>query len=431
MKNLLITEEEKRRILELHNSFYIQKNKFKIISEQGQPEALLYGKVPMAQTDSEFPNWLATNFPSVVNKYASSPYPWDANTINKIRNENSVNTDPVGQFINVGKKWDAHKAYMANQQQTQANLTKYKQDYAKEQNLKRMDNISKETKSAESEKFVAKGDNLDPNKVNRDARLRNEVEIEFFKKYGRKPTKDDFEKYDPIKDNDILQAIDWILWILKWAGPEAKLAASIVEVGEGIAYICIALSPEYENNISGRVSNVLNGLGKLFGLFNIKLTIPGLSSSIQKMIDFMGKGGFTKGVSDLIKKKIISASGFPNLANWIQVLVGMLAKVLGKNVVTVLTSIEQTILTPIYNMIKYLSPKVASYIDYFIKNLEVIISSINLAATILSTKEASVFFTNSETNALPSNPGVQATSTLPLQNVGATSVQANVLPNQR
>jgi len=220
-------------------------------------------------------------------------------------------------------------------------------------------------------------DVLDPSKVDPDY-TKKQILAQFYKKYGRMPTFKDFQTLDTnMSFNDI---VDWIVWALKWMGPQGKLAARIGEAAQGLVFFIQAYKT---SGLFGQVSNFVNGLSKFLSVANVNLKIPGLDSTIKKITDFLSKGSFQNIIQKLMAKGIALNQDFDKQSKLTQAIITLLAEIFGERINISLKWIVNNLMTPLYELIKNLNPTIAKYIDNFIKYLNVFMGMIKTAKLII------------------------------------------------
>ncbi len=220
-------------------------------------------------------------------------------------------------------------------------------------------------------------DVLDPSKVNPDY-TKNQISAQFYKKYGRMPTPEDFQTLDTnMSFNDM---VDWIVWALKWMGPQGQLAARIGEAAQGLVFFIQAYKT---SDLFGQVSNFVNGLSKLLSVANVNLKIPGLDSTIKKITDFLKRGSFQNIIQKLITKGIAINQNFDKQSKLTQAIITLLAEIFGEGIIITLKWIVNNLMTPLYELIKTYNPTIAKYIDNFIRYLNVFMGMIKTAKIII------------------------------------------------
>ena len=346
------------------------------------PEQLRYGKAPAAQTDANFPNWLATNFPSVINKYSGYKYPWDVNTINKIRLEDSTSSDPVGRLINVGKKWDAYKDFQKDQaylkqkgeqikiidkQQAQQQAQE-KAEVAKREQLYNQMQSAKvaETDRLEKQGLIAKRDVLDPAKVNP-----SYVQTEFCAKWAYvhpgKPCVTTVEAEKSLEGGDPPAWIDWLITALRWVFPQFRFIESLYDIGMGIYYFVKGI------NTKDIIDSTLN---YLYGILQLIKVLGG-------QIRILGVDKLTKGAYNILNSKESGAiltnvnQYFRSAPKYMQIIGVILGKMGGGSIIQLLVSVINLIFYPIYEAINYMSPTIGKYfkmgMDFLQKTADIIV----------------------------------------------------------
>lgn len=191
----------------------------------------------------------------------------------------------------------------------------------------------------------------------------------------------DIKSFASWKPSDNLQAtIDWLLWFVKWLGPQGKALASIVETIQAVAYMFASL---FKETIKDRVSLFIEGLSKFLSLANFNIKVPGLSNWIDKITSFLEKYGFSSVISKLKAQGKNINDGFDRQPKWIQAVVTLIVQALGTAVSTIFKWINTNLLTPFYNLIISYNTTVGGYLKTFIDYLSIFASMIDTAKLII------------------------------------------------
>lgn len=173
------------------------------------------------------------------------------------------------------------------------------------------------------------------------------------------------KKWDPLGNWDIKEAIDWVIWLLKWIGPSGKLVASIVEGARGLVYIYMSYK---STEVKDQVIYFIEGIAEWLKILNRRLIIPGISDLITRIMKFLEGNK----IGQLILKYGDDINtAFNDLSKSSQTLIMILTKVLGGDVLNdILKTILSYVLYPLYNMLKGWNESMASYLLDFIGMVE-------------------------------------------------------------
>jgi hypothetical protein len=178
-----------------------------------------------------------------------------------------------------------------------------------------------------------------------------------------------------------LQAtIDWLLWFVKWLGPQGQALAKIVETIQAVAYMFASL---FKETTKERVSLFIEGLSKFLSLANFNIKVPGLSNWIDKITSFLDKYGFSSVIAKLISQGKNINDRFDRQPKWIQAVVTLIVQAVGTAVSTIFTWINTNLLTPFYNLIISYNTTVGGYLKTIIDYLAIFASMIDTAKIII------------------------------------------------
>jgi hypothetical protein len=191
----------------------------------------------------------------------------------------------------------------------------------------------------------------------------------------------DIKSFASWKPSDNLQAtIDWLLWFVKWLGPQGQALAKIVETIQAIAYMFASL---FKETTKERVSLFIEGLSKFLSLANFNIKVPGLSDWIDKITSFLDKYGFSSVIAKLKSQGKNINDRFDRQPKWIQAVVTLIVQAVGTAVSTIFTWINTNLLTPFYNLIISYNTTVGGYLKTIIDYLAIFASMIDTAKIII------------------------------------------------
>jgi len=256
------------------------------------------------------------------------------------------------------------------------------QDIAGRQAVNNLTKMTQQPSNVYPDKTQIQRDVLDPYNVTPELAMRKKVMEEFYKKYGRYPTDNDFKQFKPEKYKYAKEIIDWISWIIKWLGPQGQLASRIVDAAHGLFYFYLSKSV---SELSEQVINFFYGINYLMKALNESIPIPtSIDNFIKKIIDWFNKFK----VSDVIQK--LTQLGhkindkFSKLNKFTQTILCVLAKYFGSAIEKGLDVIINFILIPLNELISVFNPTLGSYIDFAISLLTAMKGSIKTAKLIVT-----------------------------------------------
>jgi hypothetical protein len=224
-------------------------------------------------------------------------------------------------------------------------------------------------------------DVLDPYKVTPDLSMRKQVMEQFYKKYGRYPTDDDFKNVDPSK-YEYKDLLDWISWTIKWFGPQGKLASKVIEVAQGLIFMYLS---NQSKTMFDEVINFINGISYFLKAGDISIPIPSsINDFIKRVINYLENN---KKVGFLFKKVAglteTANEIYNNMSRFKQIVVCVLVKYFGSTIEKTIDIIINYFLVPLNDLLGYFNPTLSSYGNSCIEVLKSIKGSISTAKILI------------------------------------------------